>query len=261
MVITSMIYAESDSDMDGVVDSLDRCANTPFLSEVDALGCIINKLILIDPKQRADDTLEIDIGYALSSDEEALDRHNEYLLTLQIGYYLNDYSYTISTSYHKAKEDNGFSDTIIKIKRRFTLTDSLKLSIGGSAKLPSYDFLGNKTDYTLYSSIVYYPTTYLSLLAGWSHTFVEDRETIAPLKNTDNIYFGLGYLYNKDIYINMTYTQIESKFIKNHADKAIIASIFYTISPKYFTTIIYSQEIGDDDIDNKISVKLGWRVW
>ncbi|MFK5976085.1 MAG: hypothetical protein QM493_06220 [Sulfurovum sp.] len=261
LLTTSLIWADTDSDMDGVIDRLDKCADTPFLSEVDASGCLTNTLTLIDPDERGDDTLEVDIGYGISNDEDAIDRHKQNLITLQVGYYLNDWSYTIRTGYYRTGDDNDFSDTTLKIKRRFTLTDSLKLSLGGSAKLPTYEFAGNKTDYTLYTSIVYYPTTQFSLLAGWSHTFVKDTESINPIKDTDSIYLGVGYLYNKDIYTNITYTQVESKFAKKHTDKAIIATLFYTISPKYFTTITYSQEIGEDDIDNKISLRFGWRVW
>jgi len=258
MLISSLSFANLDSDMDGVIDSIDKCPNTPFLNEVDASGCTTNLLKL--PEERDDDTLEVDISYGFSNDEDTIDRDKQHLTKLQMSYYLNDWSYSINTGYFTTASSSGFSDTALKIKKRFTLTDSLKLSLGVGVKLPSYDFVGNQTDYSLYSSISY-SISKISLFAGWSYTFIEDEESIAPLKNTNTLYIGTGYFWNKDIYTNIAYTSIESKFEKNHADQSIIASIFYTINEKWFTTITYAQEIGEDNIDNKISLRLGYRVW
>lgn len=230
----------------------------PLLNEVDALGCTTNLLKL--PDERDDDTFEIDINYGFSNDEDTINRDKQHLTKLQISYYLNDWSYSINTGYFTTFNSSRFGDTVLKIKKRFTLTDSLKLSLGLGAKIPSYDFVGNKTDYSIYSSISY-SISKVSLFAGWSYTFIEDKETIYPLKNTNTIYIGGGYFWNKDIYTNIAYSSIESKFEKNHADQSIIASIFYTINDKWFTTLTYAQEIGEDDADNKTTIRLGYRVW
>lgn len=132
--------------------------------------------------------------------------------------------------------------------------------MGVGIKLPSYDFVGNETDYSLYSSIIYYPKTSLSLFGGITHTFINDKEIITPLQDINTVYLGSGYSFNKDLYANIAYSYVESKFTTNHPAHSVMSMIFYRINDKWFTTLSYSHEI-EEELHNSLNVKFGYHIW
>ena len=247
-----------DQDMDGVPDALDQCINTPFLDEVDKQGCSTNTLIF--PQKRDNGSLDIAFGYGFSNNEDDIDRETQYTSKLQLSYYLNSWSYTLRTGHYSTDNESGMQDTTVKIKRKFKLTKSLKVSLGAAVKLPTYDFTGNKTDYTLYGSIVYYPKSALSLFAGVSHTFINDETVITPLQDTNTFYMGSGYFFTKNLYANIAYSYAESKFTTNHAAQSFMSTLYYKINDKWFTTLSYSHEI-EDELHNSFNVKFGYSIW
>ena len=258
LLTLSSADSTKDQDMDGVPDSIDQCTNTPFLDEVNAKGCSTTSLIF--PQERDDGSLDVAFGYGYSNNEDDIERNTQHVARFLVSYFLNDWSYTLRTGYFDSEDDSGMQDTALKIKRKFRLNKSLKVSLGVGVRLPTYDFTGNKTDYTLYSSVVYYPKSALSLFAGLSHTFVNDEEIITPLQDTNVFYLGSGYFFTKDFYANISYSYIESKFITNHPAKILMGTLFYKIDDKWFTTLSYSHEI-DDQLHNSFSVKFGYSIW
>ena len=180
---------------------------------------------------------------------------------LQISYYRDNWSYNLDIGYFDAKSQKGLEDTTLKIKRKFKLQPNLKLSLGASLTLPTYDFIGNHTDYTLYSSIIYYPQSSLSLFGGVNYTFIQDTPTTEPLQNITNFYLGIGYFFTKDFYMNLSYSQAQSKFTTNHDAKTLGSTLFYKINEKWFTTLYYSQEIEDEDLHNNFKFKIGYTFW
>lgn len=254
----SSAQSNKDQDMDGVPDISDQCANTPFLDEVNANGCSTKTLIF--PEQRDDGSLDVAFGYGFSIDEDHVDRNTQNTAKFLMSYYLNDWSYTVRTGYFNSDNDKGMQDTTVKIKRKFRLTKSLKVGVGVGVKLPTYDFIGNKTDYTLYSSIVYYPKSALSVFAGATHTFVQDEELLTPLQDINTVYFGSGYFFSKNLYANIAYSYVESKFTTNHAAHSLMSMLFYRINDKWFTTLSYSHEI-EDELRNSLNIKFGYSIW
>ncbi|MEA2049052.1 MAG: hypothetical protein U9O64_11485 [Campylobacterota bacterium] len=248
-----------DQDMDGVPDSVDQCSDTPFLDVVDKKGCSTNTLLF--PQERDDGSLDIAFGYGFSNNEDDIDRETQHTSKLQLSYYLNNWSYTLRTGYYTATDDDsGMQDTILKVKRKFRLTKSLKVGLGVGVNLPTYDFTGNKIDYTIYGSVVYYPRSALSLFAGASHTFINDEEGITPLQDTNTFYLGSGYFFTRDLYANLAYSYAESKFTTNHAAKSVMSTLFYKINDKWFTTLSYNHEI-DNNLHNSFNVRFGYSIW
>lgn len=248
-----------DQDMDGVPDTLDECKDTPFLDEVNVEGCSVNTLIF--PEERQSGSLDIAVGYGVNNDEDAIGRDTQYTSKIQVAYYLDQWNFSFRSGYYSEDESSGMQDTILKVKRKFKLTPFLKVGLGLGVRLPTYDFVGNNTDYTLYSSIRYYPVSALSLFAGANHTFINDEEYETPLKNTTSLYIGSGYFFTKDFYANIAYSQVESKFVSNQDSQSILGALFYKINDKWFTTISYSHQLDDDNLHNALNFKLGYSIW
>ena len=248
-----------DSDMDGVIDNLDECKNTPFLAQVNSKGCITSIILL--PEDSKNDSWDIDINYAMNSDKDMLNRGKKYSVSVQTNYYTNNWIYSLRAGYYKDNQKTIIKDTTIKIKKRFKLKDDLNFYLGGAIKLPTYNYQGNNTDYTLYLSTTYYPIKNTSLFVGINYTFINDEPLIAPLQNTISYYMGGGYFYNKDLYINLSYTYTQSKFEDNEIDNAIMATVYYQITDKWFASITYSHELYEKGIDNSMNIHLGYNIW
>ncbi|MBT8349462.1 MAG: hypothetical protein HKP62_08480 [Sulfurovum sp.] len=260
LTLLTLSHAQSnkDQDMDGVPDDIDQCLNTPFLNEVNDKGCSTSTLIF--QGERDSGSLDIGFGYGYSNNEELVDRDTQHTTKFQISYYLDNWSYSLRTGYFSTGDDNGMQDTTLKIKRKFKLTKSLKVGFGIGVRLPTYDFTGNNTDYTLYSSVVYYPKSSLSVFAGVTHTFINDEEIMTPLQDINTFYVGSGYFFTKDLYANLAYSYAQSKFTTNDPAHSIISTVLYKINNKWFTTLSYSHQI-EDDLKNSASIKFGYSIW
>lgn len=260
LALFTFTYGQSiqDQDMDGVPDDKDQCLNTPFLNEVNDKGCSTNTLLF--PEEQDHGSLDVSLGYGISNNEELLDRDTQHTTKFQISYYLNDWSYSLRTGYFSTDTDEGMQDTTLKVKRKFRLSHSLKVGLGLGMRLPTYDFTGNNTDFTLYGSIVYYPKPELSIFAGTSYTFIHDDEVISPLRDVQTFYTGSGYFFTKNFYANMAYSYAESKFTTNDPAHSIISTVLYRINDKWFTTLSYSHEL-KADLKNSLNIKFGYSIW
>jgi len=249
----------NDQDFDGVPDSMDKCPNTPFLNQVNANGCTTT--ILRIPQEVESDNLTVTLAHGHSINEDIAGKEEQYTTKLQLSYYYDNWTYSIRTGYYDYAGENGLTDTTLKVKKRITLNDTLKLGLGIGVKLPTYDFVGNKTDVTLHTSLNYYPTTKLSFFSGFNYTFINDEQITTPLQNTNNVYLGAGYFFSNDFYANFTYTNTASKFIKEHRAHSLGTLVYYKINKKCFTTISYSHDILDDDLHNSFNIKIGYNFW
>lgn len=248
----------SDEDFDGVSDAMDRCPHTPFLNEVDAHGCTTTILTL--PNEAEYDSMTLTLGYGFSINEELVGRERQDTGTIQLGYYKNHWSYSLKTGYFTHQIKSGMIDTTLKIKKRFTLQKKLKLGLGIGIKLPTYRFTGNRTDYTLYSSLSYYPSRNLSFFGGFSHTFVEDQKVITPLQDTNSGYIGTGYFFTPSLYGNLSLGVSQSKFTNEKTTTDIGTTLYYRINKVWFGTLSYSRE-PDHARHDAFHLKLGYKFW
>lgn len=261
MVLGTMILfsQEIDSDIDGVIDSLDICPNTPFLTEVNAKGCAVSVILL--PEDSKNDSWDININYGITNDLDMLNINKKHSVSIQTNYYREDWIYSVRMSGQYNNNNYVIKDSILKVKKRFKFKEYLKVYIGGAVRLPSYNYLGNHTDYTLYLSSTYYPVDKVSIFVGVNYTFINDEPLIAPLKDITNFYIGGGYFYNKDLYMNISYTSTQAKFKSSKTDNAIMSTVYYQISDKWFTSITYSHELYEKNMDNSINIHLGYNIW
>ena len=259
LITLSSAETTKDQDLDGVPDSVDQCKNTPFLDVVNQQGCSTRSLIF--PEDQNNDGLDISFGYGISNNEDTLNREIQHTAKIQLIYYRDEWSYSVRTGYFQTDLQNGMQDTTLKIKRKFRLNESLKIRLSLGVKLPTYDFIGNQTDYTLYSSLTYYPISSLSLFSGVSHTFINDEEETDPLQDINTFYAGSGYFFTQSLYANIAYSYAQSKFTANLPSRSIMSTLFYKINKKWFTTLSYSHQIEDDTLNNSLNIKFGYSIW
>ena len=261
LLLTGSLCAEeiADMDFDGVPDTLDECPNTPFLHQVNARGCTTVELRLPDETDHDSMTMTLSSGY--QNNDDLPNYLKQYRTKVQLNYYHNDWAYSVRTSYNTREENDGFGDTTLKVRKRFRPSDDLRLNLGVGMKLPTYDYPGNRTDYKLYSSLYYYPVEGLSFFGGFNYTFIQDEEVMGPLQNKSNFFVGAGYFFTHSLYANLGYAYEQSKYVDEHAEHSLSATLFYQITDEWFTSVYYKQDIMDEDFHDEFYFNLGYRFW
>ena len=253
----SMAETFNDADLDGVPDRLDHCPHTPFLHEVDSQGCTTKILKL--PQESDTTNLTLSLGYGYNTNEDVVGAERQNVSKAQLSYYHDSWSYTLKTGYFSHHQASGMQDTFFKVKKRFKLTPALNLTLGAGVKLPSYDFQGNKTDYTLYHALNYYPSTSLSYFLGANYTFVNDTDSV-PLQNSYVFYLGSGYFFTNHFYANLSYNYNQGKYRQEETYHTLSSTLYYKINNTFFTTLTYQRAIGDDDLHDGLIVKVGYKL-
>ncbi len=261
LLLSGGLCAEAiqDTDFDGVPDAQDNCPNTPFLNQVNSQGCTTSVLRLPDETDYDSMTMTLASGYENNDDLPGVTK--QYKTKFQVNYYHNDWSYSIRSSFRTRDDDGGLGDTTLKIRKRFRLSPEIRLNLGAGLKLPTYDFLGNKTDYKLYSSLYYYPTGAVSFFGGFNYTFIQDEEIMGELQNRSNLYVGAGYFFRDDLYANITYMYEKSKYVYEHPEYSLSGTLFYQVTDSWFATLYYKQDILDEDLHEELYFKLGYKFW
>ena len=253
------LEAMKDQDFDGVSDEVDECPKTAFFEKVDAHGCTVEILTL--PNEIETDSLQLLTGYGVIVNEDLLGRDEQKIETLKMSYYRNNWSYSLGSGYYQYKDTKGMIDTTLKVKKRFSLTPILKFSIGVGVKLPTYDFQGNKTDYSFYSSLNYYPKKSLSLFGNYSHTFVQDEPVNSVLRDSEYLSGGVGYFFTKKCYANLALSIGKNKFVSEHPTESISSTLYYKLNEHWFSLVNYNQEVRDESQHRTYTIKLGYKVW
>ncbi len=253
------LEAMKDQDFDGVADEVDECPKTAFFEKVDARGCTVEILTL--PSETEKDSLQLLTGYGVIVNEDLLGRDEQKIETFNMSYYRDNWSYSLGSGYYQYKETQGMIDTTLKVKKRFSLTPILKFNVGAGLKLPTYDFQGNKTDYTFYSSLNYYPKKSLSFFGNYSHTFVQDESVTSALRDSEYLSGGVGYFFTKKCYANFALSIGKNKFVSQHPTESLSSTLYYKFDKRWFSLFHYNQEILDESKHRTYTLNLGYKAW
>ena len=261
------LLAFTDSDFDGVEDSLDRCPNTPFTDLVDISGCV--KKSLVSPHH-----YDIIVGASYSdSDYQTLNLTDTISGSFQVDYYYKNFSLQASTSYFSTSgdsfSDTGFYDSFVGAAYQFRPLEELSLRVSGGALLPTYQTTlnNNNTDYTA-SLNISYSISDVSLFAGYSYTMINDDNVVISDINgstTDVIYqntnaynAGLGYYFTNKLYMSASYNASNSIYDGVEDIKTASFYGYYNIDENWFTTFSYARGISDTASQNYASLRLGY---
>ena len=252
------LYAYTDSDMDGVDDSIDQCPNTPLTDLADISGC--TKRSLVSPHH-----YDIIVGLNYSdSDYRSLKTTNTIASSLQVDYYYKQLSIQASTSFFTTDgsgySDSGFYDSFLGASYRLNKINDLSISLSLGLILPTYDteLNNNNIDYTA-SANVSYPLNDFNIFGGYTLTIVNDDNVgDVTYQNTNIFSGGAGYYINNKLYMSASYSVGDS--IYNGLVDIETATVYgyYSIDKDRFATVSYSHGLSDTASDNYVSVRLGF---
>ena len=275
VVFALNLHAFTDSDLDGVDDSVDKCPNTPFMDIVDLNGCTKKSLLKTTTKKPSNHHFDIIVGASYSgADYNQLSRNDTTATSLQADYYYKDLSIQASTSYYYSKESNGrtsngFYDAFVGASYRIQATKDLKFYIGLGALLPTYDtsFNNINTDYKASVSFSYYIGK-VNLFGGYSYTLIGDDDVVVvdsagnaydyKYHNTNSYNGGIGVYATNRLYLSASYFEGDSIYVGYEKIKSASLYAYYTINRNWFTTFSYARGLSDTATDNYASIRLGY---
>ena len=260
LIITSFsLFAYSDSDMDGVDDTLDQCPNTSFNELVDIKGCSTTSLL--SPHH-------FDIIFGVENSQvhyATLEKSDTFTQNIQLDYYYKNFSLQASTSYYNAKSkrstDAGLNDSFLGAYYNVKPTNKLTVRIGVGIVIPTYNdaFNTNNTDYTASLNCSYILQD-INLFAGYGYTIItdEDIQNSLSYQDTNTFTAGLGLYPSKNLYISASYSSSESIYLGVDKIKKASLYAFYNLNKNWFTNVTYSYGLSDTASDNTISLRLGY---
>lgn len=274
LLYTLNLQAFTDSDLDGVDDSIDKCPNTPFMDIVDLNGCTKKSLLKPTASTISHHHFDIIVGASYSgADYNQLNRSDTAATSLQADYYYKDFSLQLSTSYYYSKEsggitDNGFYDTFVGASYRIQATNDLSFYVGIGTLLPTYDtsLNNNNTDYKASVSFSYYIDR-VNLFGGYSYTLMGDDDVVYDssgneydysYQDTNSFNGGIGMYVTNKLYLSASYFVGDSIYVGYEKIQSASLYGYYTIDKNWFTTMSYARGLSDTATDNYVSLRLGY---
>ncbi|CAA6826052.1 MAG: Unknown protein [uncultured Sulfurovum sp.] len=250
LILPVLLVAYNDSDLDGVDDKLDQCANTPLTELVDLRGCTIKNLV-------SDQHFDIVFGQSYAEEGNISLNISEF----QMGYYHKKFSLSVSGTYADLKgdtyEEHGLNDLYLDAYYQIKPLKKLRIQLGIGIVFPTYDSSENKTDYraSVQGSYVY---ENFSFLAGFGMTIVGDSSDDTEFNNSYFYKAGLGYYFNDDFYSSVSYNHTNSIYRSLGDIESLSYYGYYMIDKHWFTNIKFAHGLSDNALDNTVGLKLGY---
>ena len=251
-LFSASLFAYVDSDMDGVPDKSDKCANTPLTELVDLSGCTIEKLV-------SEHHFDIVLGQSYSNDTNSTLN----LSSLRIDYYYKQWSLQLATSYYESKflteRSSGQNDTYLNLFYLFNPIENFYLNLGGGIVFPTYDNVDNEIDYTasLYGRYKLGKLSF-TLGLGYGKTGDSNSENIISYNDTLSYNTGIGYSWNSKLYTSIGYAKVNSIFEDSDDLETLSFYTYYGINEHWFSNLNYRYGLADNDPQKTIGVNLGY---
>ena len=201
VVVAALSNEYHDEDLDGVIDSLDRCPHTPFNDIVDEYGCSVERLMR--PKR-----LEQSFEYLYIKDKQSRFKERDFVYNLSL--YKDRFSLSFSIPYFFNASKEGLSDVSIEAEYRLTPTPMWDLYLDAGVQLPTFNVNGNRLDWGIGVRSDYFLSDY-KLFSGLYYSLTQDRFRRKKAKNYYGVYGGAEY-YWKGCLIDLAYIYNKGKF-------------------------------------------------
>jgi len=256
-----MLFAYTDTDIDGVDDATDRCPNTPFYELVDSNGCSVSSTI-------SHHKFDFIYGISFAQSDYIEDTTDIVSQTLQFDYYYKDFSLNLGTSYSISKSpsynDNTLNDSYISASYQFVPTKNLKIKTGIGLILPTYDseLNNNNMDYTATLSASY-ALEDMNVFMGYNFTQMNDDDVVntditALYQNTNSYSAGLGFYPSQDTYLSTSYLLSDNIYVGGESVRTMSIYLYSTLKQNWFSTFNYAYGLSDSASDNYLSFKIGY---
>ncbi len=267
-LLSTTLFAYTDSDMDGVADSADKCPNTPLYDLVDINGCPKGHVKLNTSTTKSHADVIIGAGYS-GSNFSSLNRSDTYSASLQADYYYGDFSLQASTSLYQTTSSgydaNGLNDSFVGAAYNLRPVQNLVVRVGAGVLLPTYDavYNNNNTDYTASVSLSY-TLHKLNLFGGYGYTQINDDDVVVDAttsylyQDTNAYNAGIGYSFTNKFYMSGTYNVSNSIYVGVEDIKTASLYGYYSLSKNKFLIFTYAYGLTDTASDNAASVKIGY---
>lgn len=260
LALSASLLAYSDSDMDGVEDTADRCPNTLMSELVNEQGCTIRSL-------QSDHHYDLIFGAGYSQLNYANnEKADTFTTTLQADYYYRQFSAQIISSYYasdsKISEDSGLNDTLIAAYYRMPITERFTIKAGGGVLLPTYEsgYHNEAADYIGSLNLTYVLNPALSLIGGYNYTAVNDKNVpnVATYQNTNAFYAGADYRLSDALSVGGVYHNSDSIYRDVQNIQKVSAYGFYRFDTHWFGNLNYAYGLSDSASDHALDLRIGY---
>ncbi|MEA2100501.1 MAG: hypothetical protein U9P72_10255 [Campylobacterota bacterium] len=253
-LLSTTLFSYQDYDIDGVIDSKDRCPNTPFDKRVDRFGCSKDYY----------GVLTLKIGGEISLDNEYEQSNN---LNFFINYRYNQWDLSISNSnytiFDNLSSGSNIGDTYIDGAYLFK-TGKLTTKISLGTKLATtqkeidsqLDTSTGEDDYSTALSFSYQLQKKHNIFLYYGYTLSGDSDEI-DYENRHSYSFGTAYSITDRWYSAISYESSSSLYQDVDSYSALSWFNSYSFSKTFFTTINYSHALDEHSYDKIISLKFG----
>jgi hypothetical protein len=256
LVITSnLLLAYSDWDGDGVEDKNDKCHDSKISDIVDNTGCKVTST-------KSEHHFDILLGISTLNNDE----YDNTATTLQLDYYYQDFSFTLSSSQFDFESvtseysEDGQNDYYLSSKYRVKHSEKFTSYFRVGAIIPSDNEIShNKTDYFISKSLNYQLNKDWDFYAGVSYTFVGDEDTdTTEYQNSFGRYLGVSYKPITDTTLSLSLSRNASIYTNEEDIEFVYFTGSYNFTKNWFAILSLGQEFNDEDKDSYSSFQVGY---
>lgn len=277
LLSSTQVYGFQDYDIDGVEDSIDRCANTSFDAIVDEYGCAIDK-----NKKDYFGKFTLQVGTQIRQDDVY---GSDSTLNLSANYRYKNWDVTLtniqSTTMGSFTDNNLNDDSDVYLSAGYFLMlpkASLKLTVGTrflsdintgtSSTNPSgrgrmqqtitttTDTVSVDNDYFASLNYSYQMNAKQNLFLFGGYTVTDDSPT-QSYENYTSFSIGTGYSVTREFYTSVAYNYVESIYADGEAEQSISVFNTYRFNENLFASATYRYALDDLSYDHTLLLSMG----
>ena len=250
-VTSVLLFGYTDSDIDGVDDTIDLCPYTPFDELVDKNGCSLNRLF---PGQL---TLQVGSDTSFNRIDDTVSNLNIYL-----NYTVGKWNFSLSDSnYYITNLANDVSENNLYLTAGYTRTkDNLRtqFSVGTKFDLSDRDDSTQERSNDLYASVnvEYFFGQRHNLFFYYSYTLSGDSDAV-DYENFHSISAGYGYSVTDKWYTALSYNYAQNYYPETDDYRALSWYNTYRFNDSFYATLNYAHTFDDVSYSHIVSFSIG----
>lgn len=251
LIITALLFGYSDSDIDGVDDSIDLCPNTAFDQLVDKHGCSQNKLF---PGKII---LQIGSDTSFNQIDETVSNLNIY-----VNYMIQKWNLSFSNSnYYVTNLANDITENSLYLTSGYTFVkDKIRthFSVGTKFDLSNRESDEQKRDNDYYASVnfEYFFTEKQNLFFYYSYTLSGDSDTV-NYNNFHSFSAGYGCAVTDKWYTSLSYNHAQNYYPDTDDYKAVSWFNSYRFTQTTYATLNYAHTFDDISYSHIVTFNIG----